>query len=1066
MQQAKLVFTILALTWLLAFPGTLLSQIEELGSPIITNYEPEQYKAHAQNWVAVQDRRGVMYFGNSNGILEFDGSKWELIPVGSYVRAMTCGPDGTIYYGSVGDFGYLAASPTGKIAAVSLKESIPPANRDFNDVWQAMSNRNGVYFFSREKIFRLVGGKVHPIAGKFVSSQACLLDDTLFYIDRERGFCLLEGDLVRPIPALSEIYQGKRVNLVPFARHQLLAGRLNGDFLRIDLSSLWDESLQRYDVSRPAAQDMVQSFPSELATFLPENRSFLYKLVSLDDGTFVISTIKNGIIAFDRSGKIIRVINTRNGLLDNTVLNVFFDRSGNLWAPNNSGISHIEYSPVQSYFGARNGINGISISVCSHNGRLYAGTYQNGSFRVPYRFAMQDDLQAFRELKNSPSEIWQFKEVSGDLMVVTSQGLQKIEGDGAFPVAGASANAYCMGTSRRWPDHIFVGLIGGLEVFHRTALGWLRVGRAEGVNDNIRFLSEDSHGDLWAGTDAKGLLRLHFATNSPIQLVVNRFGPEHGLPGLSDMRALYHGDTLYVVSPKGLFCTTIAKGDATPPERIRFTPDSNLGRAFIDPPLGMNSMAFDSEGGCFFNTAKGIYWAIPEKNGRYRYETRPFRGVPNSDEVISLLANGSLWLPGKSLFRFDPKARKDYDQSYDVLVRKVIANSKRIIFAGTHGIPSASFGVQRTLFVPAQNDRIFPEIHYRENALAFEFSASFYEKPGSTQFQYLLEGFDKEWSAWLERTSKEYTNLPEGSYRFRVRARNIYGTLGREASFRLRILPPWYRAWWAIILWLVSGVGALVGIILLYTRKLRRQKAHLESVVAERTQQLRDAALTDPLTGLRNRRFIMEVLKDDISAFISLKKHLLKSRDSRDYSSQSKVFGLFLMDIDFFKKVNDTYGHDAGDRVLKQFAAILVDSVRLDDTVLRTGGEEFLVVLKKTLPEYLPVYAKKILDRVAAASFEISSDLSIRKTCSIGFVSFPIYSGQPDQLSFEQSTMAADLAMYLAKNQGRNQAVCLAAGPCTPASEEALQKTVASLEFALKEGYLQISQVVPGPNAD
>jgi hypothetical protein len=119
------------------------AQAQELGAPIITNYEPDQYKAHYQNWVAVQDRRGMMYFGNANGILEFDGQRWQLIPTqgNATIRSLACGTDGTIYYGSIGDFGFLAVSPSGKVAAFSLQESIPQADRTFNDVWQVLSSR-------------------------------------------------------------------------------------------------------------------------------------------------------------------------------------------------------------------------------------------------------------------------------------------------------------------------------------------------------------------------------------------------------------------------------------------------------------------------------------------------------------------------------------------------------------------------------------------------------------------------------------------------------------------------------------------------------------------------------------------------------------------------------------------------------------------------------------------------------------------------------------------------------------------------------------------------------------
>lgn len=1044
---------------LLLLLGTHLSaQVPELGAPIITNYETEKFKAYSQDWAAVQDRRGVMYFANNAGILEFDGQHWQLIPVpgASTVRDLVCDPDGTIYYGSVGDIGYLAASPTGKVSAVSLRDAIPQNERDFNDVWQMESSADGIYFLTRSRIFRLHGGTMTVVAGKLASSQACLLEETVIYADMDQGLCMLEGDQVIPIPGLASVFNGKRIAMAPFGRHQLLVGRVSGDFLLVDLSAFWDEASHRYDVSRPAPPDLVKSFPTELDEFVKDSNGFLYRLITLGAEAFAICTVKGGIVTFDRNGRILRSINTSSGLLDNTVTNLLVDAAHNLWACNNSGISHIELSSPQSYFGVRNNVRGISLCARSYHDRMYVGTFETLLVQKAYRFALQDDKPTFRPLGNSPPQVWQLLEVAGDLMAATAQGLFQIQGEEAVRIQGSSPPAYCLVTSSRWPDTLFVGFAGGMEVFKRTGGNWELVGGMDAIKDNIRGLAQDINGDLWAGTETRGLLRLHFSGEAPTQTVIEKFGPEQGLPGLSHLLAVARGDTLFVLSPAGLFRATIPSGAAQAPQRIRFAPDTNLGKSFINPPVGLTGMIFAEDGGAFLNTADGTVWAVPVEDGTYRMESRPFRGVPLQEGTMYLHPDGSLWLPGKGLFRVDTKVVKEYDQPFKVFLRKVVAKSKKPLLEGAHAHPGSVFGQHRTVFETSQDLTDIPELPYTDNTLSFEYAAAFYEKPGTTQFQYLLEGFDSEWSDWTGRTDKEYTNLPEGRYRFRVRARNIYGTMGSEATYRLRVLPPWFRTIWAYTLWIIGCGAALVGFVYLNTLKLRRQKAHLENVVAERTQQLHEASLTDPLTGLWNRRFIHEVLRKDIAAFVAHKQHLLVAKNTRKTMVENAVFGIFLIDIDFFKNVNDTYGHDAGDRLLRQFADILRSSVRQDDVVMRVGGEEFLVVLKKTIPEYLDVFAGKMLARVVATPFDIGGGMTIHKTCSIGYASFPVYQEQPGLLSFEQSSMIVDLGLFYAKSHGRNRAVYLQAGARTPSGTETIQKTVTSLEFAVKEAYLEI----------
>ncbi|MCX6556738.1 MAG: PAS domain S-box protein [Candidatus Aminicenantes bacterium] len=828
------------LGWILTFGTVLIGQVQELGAPIINNYEPAQYKASSQNWVAVQDRRGVMYFGNSNGILEFDSQSWRLIPTqgNATIRALTCGADGTIYYGSIGDFGYLTVLPGGKVCAVSLREAIPEAERSFNDVWQVECSADGIFFLTRSRIFRLHDGRITALPGKFASSQACVLDGTLFYADLEKGICLVEGDRVLPIPQLAGVYNGKRITLAPFDYHQLLVGRMTGDFRRIDLSALWDEASQHYATNRAAPEDMIQAFPSELDAYLKESNSSLYKLVPLGPNAFAISTVKSGIIIFDRAGKIIRAINKNDGLLDNTVLGLLVDSSNDLWAVNNLGISHIELSVPQSVFGAPSGIDGVSNSACFHNNRLYVGTFQNLLVQVPHRFSLKDDTPEYVAVKDSPNEVWQLQEAEGDLMAASGLGLFRIQGERAFKVPGSPTFCLCLGISRRWSGHLFVGLIGGLEVFKRMLGRWALVGRMDGIEENIRRITADANGDLWLSTDGKGLLRVHFSGAKPTEAAVHRFGPENGLPGLTGLRTAFYGTTLYVLSPQGLFRTDIQPWQAEVPDRTHFVPDLVLGKAFSDPPMALNDMASDGQGGFVFSTFEGTTWVFPGKGGQFQMTARPFQGLMSPDDVIYVDPNGYIWLLGRATHRVNPRSPKDYDQPFTILVRNVIAKPGQLVFAGTHGHPGSTFGEQITVFDGGQDPMEIPELPFRQKALSFEFAATFYEKPGSMQFQYLLEGFDREWSDWTGETRKEYSYLPEGSYRFHVRAKNIYGTLGREAVYSLRILPPWYRTWWAYGLWMIGGLATLFGIIYLYTLKLQRQKTHLENIVAERTREL------------------------------------------------------------------------------------------------------------------------------------------------------------------------------------------------------------------------------------
>jgi diguanylate cyclase (GGDEF)-like protein len=131
-----------------------------------------------------------------------------------------------------------------------------------------------------------------------------------------------------------------------------------------------------------------------------------------------------------------------------------------------------------------------------------------------------------------------------------------------------------------------------------------------------------------------------------------------------------------------------------------------------------------------------------------------------------------------------------------------------------------------------------------------------------------------------------------------------------------------------------------------------------------------------------------------------------------------------MVDMDHFKTVNDKYGHDSGDMVLKSLAEIFKLTTRGSDTIIRWGGEEFLIILKNCEPDYIDKYCKKLLKAVNSYDFKVLyGEKTIKKTCSIGYVKFPLNQEKPDYLNIEQAIIIADLALYYAKEQGRNQGV-------------------------------------------
>ncbi len=210
---------------------------------------------------------------------------------------------------------------------------------------------------------------------------------------------------------------------------------------------------------------------------------------------------------------------------------------------------------------------------------------------------------------------------------------------------------------------------------------------------------------------------------------------------------------------------------------------------------------------------------------------------------------------------------------------------------------------------------------------------------------------------------------------------------------------------------LLFGTGVLLataiffGIFLIYPliRTQAREEFKLRAMtetLSARSETLEQAALTDPLTGMHNRRYFDDALREYLTEFRRIEKPI----------------GLMILDLDHFKQVNDTYGHDVGDEVLRAVANTLGDMTRYHDVVARLGGEEFAVVAPNMTEDQLIKLAERIRKAISA-QVVVAGNVRLRVTTSIGLA---IWDGKE---TGEEFYRRADKQLYQAKRQGRNR-VC------------------------------------------
>jgi len=184
--------------------------------------------------------------------------------------------------------------------------------------------------------------------------------------------------------------------------------------------------------------------------------------------------------------------------------------------------------------------------------------------------------------------------------------------------------------------------------------------------------------------------------------------------------------------------------------------------------------------------------------------------------------------------------------------------------------------------------------------------------------------------------------------------------------------------------------------------------------------ELQEISYTDALTGVWNRRYLEEILTAEAGQVLRNYERA-RGGDIRKMDHRDLVF--LMVDVDFFKEVNDLHGHPAGDRLLQLVAERLSRVVRKSDVLVRWGGEEFLIMSRSADVSGTPAFCDRVLDVMASEPFDLGHGVHVRKTCSVGWAPFPWSRRAYEAICAEEAIELADAALYRAKAGGRNQGI-------------------------------------------
>ncbi len=783
--------------------------VNELGFFPVKNFSPKDYEALPQNWAIIQDFRGNIYVGNNEGILEYDGSTWRKIPThaNTEVRSLAIDKKNRIYVGAVGEFGYLKPDANGKLGFVSLMSLVPEAYSNFGDVWKTFYVNNQVCFQTEEQLFIFFNDSIRVLKAEGWFNNSFLVNESLIVSDAENGLYRCSGDSINFLGG-SEVLIGKKIYIMlPYGDNSILA-------------AIHEEGVFILELDVTQNKLSIQPQKTSIDSFLKKNQ--IYSGAKPSDSLYSIGTF-NGAGVINSIGALQYWINKQTGLIDENIKFQALDNQGNLWLGLHKGIGQMQVSSPITFFNETHKLEGYVESITRFAGKIHVATSlgvyslnpsQNGA--LPYFSAMENLnrsdtwITASYQLENNQML---FIEKNQDIFVV-----DRING---IPQSVYNGIPWALYQSIGNQKHFYIGVEDGLVKLELEGKQWKHHRIFQSITDRITGIIEDADENLWLSADNAGVYKISGDDKDEIAFYDSKSGLEEG-PFLFQM----FNHELLVGSGKGILVWNKTTNT--------FDPHSQFNQLLGNNLRYIHRMSVDHENRLWLVTyieseeRDELGFFDVDADSSLIWNPVPFLGdIKGQINAMYHDTNGITWLGGsEGLFRYDASIKKKYDNEFICQIRKVRLGEDSTIFDG-------AFYNEQGWVSMEQSPALQPILDYQYNWLIFNYSAMNVDVEHPTRYSYKLDGYDKKWSEWTTETKKEYTNLPENEYVFRVKAKNVYNHQSVEASYAFSVLPPWYRTIWAFLLFGLVGLGLVYFIVISYTRYLR-------AVIREKTAEIRE----------------------------------------------------------------------------------------------------------------------------------------------------------------------------------------------------------------------------------
>ena len=886
------------------------TDIKSIGVPYVQNYTKAIYQSGNQNWSVTRDEHGVMYFGNSEGLLTFDGKYWQSysMPNGLIVRAVAADGKGKVYAGGFGELGYWENNKNGQLAYHSLNQLVPKKNQPINEeIWKIYVDKNQVIFQSFGSIYIYKDGKINVVKGPQPYLFLFKTGNRYFVEQVNSGLYELRGNKLEYVSGSNIMGNSGVLSILQLSANRYLIGTArNGLFI--------------YD------DGQIKPWYTPASDFL--------KNYQLNNGARIgkyvaYGTILNGIIIIDTTGNVIQQINKSSGLQNNTVLSLYIDNEQNLWAGLDNGIDRIEInSPLYFYFD-KNGRFGTVYSSIIFNNKIYLGTNQglfysdwieNGNRRLFQSFD-------FKLIPGSQGQVWELSLQDGKLLCGHNTGTFQVNGNTILKITTISGGWTIKQLNA---NQLIQGTYTGLVIYKKDNSGnWVFDHKIEGFGEPSRYVEQDNKGQLWVSHAYKGIYKVTLSSDLKKATSVKYYDKQYGLPGSYNINVFNLDNRIVFASDSGFYVYDDISDRFSKYEELNKKLGSFARSNKIIPALGKKYW-FINHGHVSLAD-----FSVPGKIGidSNRFSILEGRMVQNYENISRI--NSSIYLisvdDGFVIMNDEDALRQSDVKLPHVLIRRVENITDKITTIASNG---------------SQADI---EIPYSENNIRISYSLPFYRQE-KIRFQYYLEGYSRQWSDWSTLSQKEFTNLNQGTYRFKVRAKVNDQNISPETVLVFTILPPWYAGRMAIICYVLLLVLAYFLVRKYYRLKLKRHQHHIQ----ERMKEEHDEYLKQEI--IANEQRIAKVRNEQLQADLASKSREL-ANSAMNIVYKNELLQKISHEI---MQLKDSSGKRLSEDQLRKIQKVIDDGMsderdwNLFESSFNEAHESFFKKLKAQHPDLVP----------------------------------------------------------------------------------------------------------------